>query len=705
MTEIDSVVKSFNEKFSDLKNKKIALYGISKNTQILLEHCTGYNFLGIMDGYQNDGTIYGKDILSLDDVIDLQIDTIIIVARVSSAKIIYRRISEFCNENNINVFDVNGSNFSAEGEITNENNEYFELGEEQLITQIINHNAISFDIFDTLIMRQVLYPTDVFELVKRNIDKKLSVDFDFVKSRAFAEQQLVTQNPTYDMIYDNLQTNVKITDEEKEYLKKLEFEIERTVLVPRKKMIEIFEYARDNKEVYLVSDMYYTTDKLEEILRENGVVGYKELLVSCEHGNRKTEKLFENLKEQIGEKTCLHIGDNYEADVVSAKRNGITPFGIFSASDMLEISSYKELLNYTSSFERRCLVGLFIEKAFNNPFALYKSAGRLKVTNPYDLGYLFIAPLLSEFVKWLFGELKNSKFDKVLFLARDGFIVEKLYNDAIERLSLNDLPQSQYFLTSRIMCIASTIFNDNDILEVMELAYNGTPEDLLKNRFLLDDIDISKKGESQSIKEYVLQHRDKILSKSKELRNNYKKYANKIGVNFDEQIAVFDFYATGTCQMCLEEVFEQKLKGFYFVRIDATDEKRRNLDIKALFNYDEISKNRAFISEGYIFLESILTSPDTTLKEFNFTGDAVHLREKRDNKQIEELSMIHQGIRDYFDIYLKLMWSFKPMIKETDKILGLILNKYTEFHSISIIEKQIDDDFFNRTYSFKDLLF
>lgn len=702
MTEEEYIVNTFNNNFSQFKNKNVVLYGISKNTKIILEKCPEYNIVGLLDGYQTEGQIYDKNILSMNEMKQLEVEIIIIVARISSAKIIYRRIANYCKENNILVFDINGLNFEDNTKKISNIHDYFNKNERFLFNEIDKHSIVSFDIFDTLIMRKTLYPTDVFELVSQKIDKKLSVKFDFVKERIFAEKQILIQNPTFDLIYNNLQKNVNITNTEKEYLKKLEFELERSVISPRKKMIEFLNYSKDiGKDVYLVSDMYYTKGKLEELLITNGIQGYKELLISCEHGNTKSENLFKKLKGYIGEQSCIHIGDNYEADIISAKRNNITPFEILSAVDMLEISSYKELLDDTSSLGNRCLLGLFVEKAFNNPFCLYNSEGRLRVTDAYTMGYLFIAPLISEFTKWLIKELQINDFDKILFLSRDGYLVQKLYE--IAKICINDLPDSQYFLTSRIIGIAATIYDENNILETSRLAYNGTKEELLKNRYLLEESDIDVNVDKQkSIEEYVLSHSEQILKKSKVLRDAYNKYAKQLGVNSEDKIAVFDFYAAGTCQLCLEKILKNQFSGYYFYQIKSTEKEKNNLNVNSFFDFENIFNNDVFFSEGYLFLENILTSMDPTLKEINKFDEIKYVNESRKKEQLIELIEIHQGIEEYFKQYLDFMWKFDLQLCEVDKLFSLMINKYTEFENIVILNNTARDDFFNRTYDFKN---
>ena len=47
------VVDSFLNIFSKYKEKRIALYGTGANTKIILNNVSGFNFVGLMDGYRS----------------------------------------------------------------------------------------------------------------------------------------------------------------------------------------------------------------------------------------------------------------------------------------------------------------------------------------------------------------------------------------------------------------------------------------------------------------------------------------------------------------------------------------------------------------------------------------------------------------------------------------------------------------------------
>ena len=70
-----------------------------------------------------------------------------------------------------------------------------------LVAEIEKHDIISFDIFDTLVMRKVYYNKDVFRLMALQLDPVWGIDFFSVRTEA--EQVLSRETyPYIEEIYD-----------------------------------------------------------------------------------------------------------------------------------------------------------------------------------------------------------------------------------------------------------------------------------------------------------------------------------------------------------------------------------------------------------------------------------------------------------------------------------------------------------------------
>ena len=62
---------------------------------------------------------------------------------------------------------------------------------------IDSSDIVSFDVFDTLITRQVLHPADVFSLTDIIAKQRLSIEFNFRNARTEAEKELIDSDKKF----------------------------------------------------------------------------------------------------------------------------------------------------------------------------------------------------------------------------------------------------------------------------------------------------------------------------------------------------------------------------------------------------------------------------------------------------------------------------------------------------------------------------
>ena len=642
-------LNTFKENFEKHKNKRIVIYGLSYGTKLIVENFPDFNICGLMDGYRTDGSIYEKKILSYQEVIALQIDMIIIVARPNITELIRNRIAAFCKKNSIVLFSADGKKLNIK--MNKLDNEYFSISRELLQNKIDTYDIISFDVFDTLLMRKTLQPKDIFSLVEVRAMKEKNIQCAFEKNRILAEQNLLASFiPNYLQIYNELQFITGISDDEKEYLMDLELRIESQMLIPRKEMVRVFDYAKSrNKKIYLISDMYLSSNWIGNQLKKAGIIGYDELMISNEYSTSKGQNLFNVFIHKVKDKKILHIGDSEAFDIMAAQRNGIDNFRILSAYDMLQISVYKEVLYEIVDLTGRLQVGYFISRIFNSPFALFESDGKGRVKTGRDIGYIYMAPIITDFLLWLANKIKDKKSARVLFSARDGYLIDKLYGILRKKESLIKLPEGLYFLTSRILCISASLFNEDDILWSMNNTFSGSPEELLKKRYFLTEgeIEYFDPNKYSSISQYILAHKKAILSKSAEIREKYMEYISGLGLNGDDDLIFFDFVSTGTCQLCLSRLLNADLKGYYFYRFNTMDIAKQKLLIEAPYTSEGI------LAANSLLLECILTSFVPTVKGFDSSGKPVYLEERRTEEELCYIKEVQDGIVEYFEDFIK----------------------------------------------------
>lgn len=678
-----------------MENYPIAIYGISSNTKIFLEEIQGkYNIVGLLDGYKKDGEIFGHKIISLEKAIELGIKAIIVVARPSSRRIIVNRIREKCIENSISLYDIDGHNLLY---VMESKEEHIEPGisRKELLEKIVCYDVISFDIFDTLLTRNVLYPTDVFELVEIKLLEKFGQSFDFARKRQQAEYELSQQDvPTIDDIYNKIHEDNELGSDIIDFAKATEWQIENEILILRDDMCEMLNYAAENnKIVYLVSDMYYSSKQLKQILFEKGVTGYHKIIVSCEYGCTKSTGLFDVMKKDAKkDNKYLHIGDNYSADILGAERTGIEGVWIRSSTDMFDMMSWSRDFVECDSLSDKIKLGFFVSRIFNSPFAL--EDGTIVVEKLEDFGFLYIAPIVTDFVIWLYKELSEKKNCNILFAARDGYLIKKLY-DILTEYDKNEWQNSIYLLTSRISAIFNSLMTKSDVRKVASLEFNGSFHQMLNDRFMLEDEDI-KKGVNE-IDEYI----DIILYNAKISRGRYIEYLNKLPL-CDGEMIFYDFVSSGTCQIALEKIMKCKMKGYYFMRVNEKNNEKSDLNIQSLYSNEGEAGRRIY--ENYFIMEYFLSALVPSFSGFDEELNVIYSTECRSEKELEFVKIVQKSIIQYFVKYIKILGISKE--KENSLCSENILDLFRRVSINDNIFKNMTwkDEFFKRSVKVKDMM-
>lgn len=689
----------FDKSFTLYQKRNIAIYGIGDNTKLIVEHMPQYRIVGLLDGVQKSGTVYGIPLLNEDLLSKDLVDMIIIIARSSNVGIILKRIAHICMEQGIEVFDIQGTNLLKHNDNDSEQRSS-SPDKKALLKKVETADIVSFDLFDTLIMRKLLFPTDVYELMKR-YDNNLPENFS--ENRILCERKLMQRNPNpmISSIYHELQKLYGWTCEQKERYAELEYTTDCKCMVLRKDMYDIYqECCTLGKKLYIITDMYYTKEQIKEILKKFHISKYEDILVSCENGTSKSEYLFDIYlrKEPQGEK--LHIGDDEEADSLPARMRGINTFPIMSGRRMLECSSYAKLELHADSILERVIVGCFIAKMFNSPFDLQEGKGIIR--DKKDYGYLFIGALVLVFCLWMMERVEKEGMDNILFSARDGYIVKKVYEYLKTNCQVCEaLPDATYLYASRAAYVSMSICDEADLRFAYNLAYDGSPKEMLRERFRLSESEIEEYQVSQYQDdwEYIAQHFEKIRNRASYFRKNFSKYLSENKIEINQHTAYFDFVSSGTCQRCLEEVIGQPLKGYYFSYIDSKYVQAA-LDVEELFHNQFGCVNDSFLCDHYLFLENIFSSPEPTLKEFDDDGKALFFRENRTARQLDEIAEIHKGIRVFTRDVVRILNSYLEghLKKEiADEMFSYVLKKNTRYLVKMDINGELVDAFCRRT--------
>lgn len=156
------ILDNFEKKFDFLKEEPIILYGLGEKTKLLLDELKDFKFVALMDKQSSGITVFNLPVIVPDDVIKFA-KHIIIVCKYATKDIIFNRIS-YLLSSGINIWYLNGEKL----EKTNCCIDTIDIKQsiEDLIRLINEYDVISFDLFDTLILRKSVNPSDIFEYIE-----------------------------------------------------------------------------------------------------------------------------------------------------------------------------------------------------------------------------------------------------------------------------------------------------------------------------------------------------------------------------------------------------------------------------------------------------------------------------------------------------------------------------------------------------------
>ena len=706
--EAEYIFREFEKHFSGKKEEPLVLYGTGNRTGELLERLRGYHIAGLMDGKKKEGTVFGKQVLDYREVLELQVKTIIVIARPAVMGVIYHRIEGFCKENGITVYDVKGNDLSEVYADQENDIPYFRQGREDLERELERHEVVSFDVFDTLVMRKVLYPTDIFTIVER---KKPYPGFAGLRTEA--ERQLCGKgrNPTHQEIYRRFQEMSGVSDREREELRELETATELEYLVPREKMRDIFRSIKGKKKIYLISELDLPRETMGKLLGKCGYGGYQELYVSCEKGTAKNGELFrlfleDRKKEGYAPRDCLHVGDNEVADIACAKEAGMDAFQVMGAGEMLGSSSYRGLLSGDLDFTDRLAAGLLAEKAFGNPFALYGTKGRPEITDVRKFSYMLVAPMIFSFTVWLMQEVRKSGCGYVLYPSRDAYLIEKLCGMICQGQQAGDFPPGEYFYTSRRAVLAATLWNERDIARTAK-DFRGNIRELFRKRF---GIAIEARAEEipardeKELEGYLDRYREEILEQSRRERENYTRYMAETGIRDHQRIAVIDFVAAGKIQNGLEKLMpEKEFRGFYFLRRNPDkNELDRDIRVESFFPSRGAFEINYNVYKFYLFMEMVLTSREPTFHSVSDRGEKVFMEETRSREHRKTVEEMQEGVLEYareFSALCPDLLEMQVNRQTPDIILGFLGKEYTALEMQEVTSLELTDEFLGQTFN------
>lgn len=668
-SKYDIEIENFRHNFSGIKDKRIAIYGMGRRSATLLPGITDFNIAGILD---RDESNVGKELCGIKVIsiknVENYVDAIIINSDPSNYEIIYKRIA---NDVTVPVYYADGRIAVLSDKDTRyEKNKYWESSYQELKDKIDKADIVSFDIFDTLIMRKVFSPEDVFRLLGEKVRAELKLDCEISYIRA----QVAAKCGPYaniNEIYEQIKKCMNLTDENISDIMKMEKDIDIDLCIVRRDIADLYEYCLTcGKKVYFISDMYYTIQDIKRILDKCGVTVPDDeyIWISCEKkADKVSGSLWEKYFKLVGKgNKCLHIGDNKTCDVKNPVRYGIDSYYVMSDKDMLMNSSMAELASDVNTVSDSICLGLVAAKLFNSPFALCSTKGKVSFEDSEIYGYCVYGPLLEKFLIWLYYNSRKDEIDKLLFFARDGYFLEKDYTMVAELLDDGYEQEWCYLPISRRLIYIATMENEDDFNRVVAFPYVGTFADYMKSRFEIivtdetseyNDRQINAVGDSKNILKWIQPYKDKIMEQAKKERKNYLAYLTSDGdMKKGLSYGTVDLGYYGTNQYYLQRLTGIKTKGYCFYACLSKDNIYNNeITMDGCFQYgDDYTAEKSIASNKNMYIETFITAPHGMIRYIDDRGNAVCQPDRKSQKNFNVKEKVNCGVVDFINDYISI---------------------------------------------------
>ena len=564
------------------------------------------------------------------------------------------------------------------------------LTKDSFCKELSKYIIISFDIFDTLVTRKIYEPDDIFKIVEQTI---VGIDLKepFIEMRKKSElhaNQFCKHDVNIDEIYFSMKELYNLTEDEINGIKGVEVELEKRLITPRREMLSILEtLVKNKKKVVLTSDMYLNKYIIVEMLKKCGYIEgkhYHKIYLSNEKNYRKDNgTMWKYLKILYGGLKFIHVGDNYKSDYEIPMSYGLKAICLPNSRTQFQNSLLYNYLKECESISDSLYLGYIINtQIFNSPFD--NSIIRLDT-----LSRVHTAPIIYEFLKFI----ENNSFDneRLLFLAREGYNLQRLYSDYCKLFNKKE-KENYYFLASRKATMSSLINSEEEIIKSLNKEYRGSIKTLLRDVYDVEykgiDTSITLPDDIDRIKDKVLQYSDKIINKSKEYKDNYLDYINEL-LDKKENMVIVDLGYSGTIQFNLSRMLGLDLKGLYLTNSDSV--KKYSKKSKLLFTYNiEDNKEYLKIYHYSLILEYFLSAPFGQLQYFDKENNRtvpIYNDEVMDENKKNNISIIYDAVLDYF----KYIEEMKDIVDISSK--ELVFNTYRGIVESNIISKAVKDKF------------
>lgn len=508
-------------------------------------------------------------------------------------------------------------------------------GYDGLINILESYEYISFDMFDTLIKRDLRNPEDIFEIMEH----KTGIS-EFKRKRIDVEKRLRNESNCGEVSLNEIYNELKLPKD----IMQLEIELEMKFCTKNIPIAIIYnKLLNQGKKIYITSDMYLPKETIEEILKQNDYVGYDEIYLSSDRKARKTSGgLFEILlnDNNLNADQLIHVGDAIGADYMIPKKYNIKS---------ILIKKNIKRAEFIGNINNNIYVNI-LESFLNN---------HIDTNDIYEhFGYEVLGPILYSFTSWLHNKIGEDKIENLIFFARDAKIILESYQKRfgserplrylrISRKAAMNAMLSEVKNLDEIFEIYKVIRKDTttvkELLEILGLCIK-LDKHILKRK--ISDLNMYEK------KELFDNISNDLAKQSKEQRKILLKYLNQNQIY--DRAGLIDVGWNASTQYCIEQIMGKSFNGYYYgVNKDKKYHLYESLKREGfLFDDKRYDKNQALIWMNSGLFELMFLTPEGTTNSYkNVDGEAVPILAKCEysTSNLSIINKIQSGAMKFID--------------------------------------------------------
>ncbi|BDD87443.1 HAD family hydrolase [Desulfofustis limnaeus] len=563
--------------------------------------------------------------------------------------------------------------------------------------------TISFDLFDTLLIRRIHDPDLVKLPVARYISRRAAACGinrswqSIQKLRDAIEQQhrqetsrtFVDHEACYPRFMAEVLQDIFQEHYEEAVLAEVtgyEMAMESSHLVPRKPLYDwLVELHGQGKRLFIVSDIYLPAEHLRVLCRNTGLLELAEDVISSADSflAKASGKAYPLIRERydLDPQSWLHIGDNPVSDGLRPAEYGLQALVLRDGSEKFRKALVKRYVNYSKGrpfYRGRALQQLMLplEGEDSGQTPLYRE------------GYNFLGPVIGTFVQHLADECDRLGIRNLFFFSREGYTFKKVWEACVPLLFAGrSLPKVEYLYVSRMALAGASCAEEGltkpaasiaflppgnrdfrDVARIFQFELEPMLPCLERHR-LAPDTCLSQLHGGYDQKNGVRfmelledeDFQDEVKRQTRSANRALHRYLEDVGFFSHDQVAVVDIGWLGTIQRFLYQAIKHRVdcprlhgyvlgatRGFVF-----PSDLKNSLE-GVIYDRHRFDLGASTLLYARDLFEEACRAPHPTLEGYELDGDGYRLRfrdsgdavGRAEQQQDAYYSPLQQGIFD-----------------------------------------------------------